>query len=90
MKSELGSNSVLFAVAREEFTGLDLEDITEEMFFEIINEAKATEEDSEIFLSCLQHFDIYGIDEWEIEPDDHQICINYETNNHAIWEGHIL
>ena len=90
MRSELGSKSILFAIADEEFIGKDLHDITEEMFYEILYEANATEEDAEIFLGCLQSFDIYDVQDWEIEPDEIQICSDYKDSNNAIWEGHSL
>ena len=90
MRSELGSKSILFAIACEEFVGKELTDITEEMFFEILNEAKATEEDSEIFLSCLQSFDIYDVQEWEIDPEDLHICTEFKDSNNAMWEGQAL
>jgi len=90
MRSELGSKSILFAIACEEFTGKELTDITEEMFFEILYEANATEEDSEIFLSCLQSFDIHDVQEWEVDPEDLQICTDFKDSNHAMWEGQAL
>ena len=90
MKSELGSKSILFAIAEEEFLGKEINEITEEMFYEILDEAKPTEEDSEIFLVCLQSFDIYDVQEWEVEPDDFSISSDYQESKHAIWEGHPL
>jgi hypothetical protein len=90
MRSELGSKSILFAIADEEFIGKEINDITEEIFYEILQEAKPTEEDSEIFLGWLQSFDIYDVQEWEIEPDDFSISTDYQESKHAIWEGHPL
>ncbi len=64
IRSELGLNSILFTIASDDLAGKNLEDIDEEIFFEMLNAGKPSEEDSELFLSCFQSFDILNVQEW--------------------------
>ena len=71
IKSELGTNSLLFNIAIDELRDKRLEDINSDLFFEILDGANPSIKDSEIFLSCFQSFsEILDVEEWVLEEED--------------------
>ena len=94
IKDELGSKSLLYLISADEFAGNNIEDIDSEMFTRIMDEAKATEEDREIFMGCLESFDVQDADEWAMgeawsDLESYEDA-KYEAMKDARFEGEVL